>query len=1725
MQTATIGQLLVDNALPEAMRGQPRVLDKKGLKALLLEVAQNHPEQYRDVEHALSRIGRHAAYTTGGNSFGIRHLQRSAAANLLRDQLQKEIAGVLSDSQLSDEARDQKIVALLSEASGRQQKAVYEEALANGNPLASQVRSGSRGSPMNLASLLGSDLLYTDSRDRPLPVPVLRNYSQGLSPLEYFAGAYGARRGVVDVKLAVRDSGYLCLSAGTEVRMADFSVRRIEEIQTGDMVLGADSTGATFPVRVTATHSNGIRDCVETVFCRGQGSREHIRLVTTAEHKVLGWPSPAPSSGQRLNQPPVVQPIREISSLLTAGSKLDVWQKTAETSTGPQPTYDLTVDHPDHLFVLANGAIVSNSKQLAQIAHRQVVTANDDSGDEDPEIPQGLPTDTDDEDNEGALLARSVGGYRRNTVLTPKILADLRRKNIRQILVRSPVVGGPEDGGLYAQDVGVREQGRLPWSGEIPGLTAAQALGEPLSQGALCLAKGTLVRMADGSVKPIELIRSGELVLGADKQRNTFPVSVVQRFNNGIRTCHRTVFSPAYSTEQVELISTLDHQLLAGRQVWGQKEEALNHVPRLLPVGTKSRNFYAYRPAGQADPPACRPEIYAKFLGLVSGDGCYTESVHGVHLSCYDPSLVEDAATYLSWLNLKLTRLRGHKGYYRFSQIKETPALRDPATGRVLSGSRNPARICLEQRGMYCKYAHQKELPPDIDEWNNASILDYFAGLFSTDGSWYTPANRRGAGAMYFSLGLTALPLVTGTRRLLAERFGIYAGEIYRADKDSKQPGGLRKHPQYKFVLSQAGQVRELTKLVNDRLVGVKRRESVPALEFVANCHAEYRLLRRSQELVGDLPTFDLEVDHPDHLFVLANGLIVSNSSKHSGGVAGAHAAKAVSGFQNIDAQIQIPKTLKGGAAHAKKDGLVGQIEKAPAGGHYVTIDGEKHYVGEGFQIKVKPGDTVEAGDVISEGVPDHGEIVAHKGIGEGRRYFIKSLREAYQDASLPVHRRNVELIARGLINHVTLLDETEDNIPGDVVSYETIARTWKPREGVQHLPASRAVGKYLERPYLHYSIGTKLRPSVVKNLAEFGVNDVDVHDDPPPFEPVMVRGAANLQHDPDWITRMFGSGLKRGLISGVQRGATSDATGTSFVPGLARGVDFGLIGKVHTPTPFSGTPKKADDQQTLADTVVRGWKKEKPQLPPVSEPGDLIGWIEQRKALEAYLSPNNPQIDLPERPTPQDLEDFQRKLENAWDKALPNDQAQAIARQRADQEMQKRYPHIDPAELPLPPAAMMGPLPDDVLNYMSELRAHREHALEQTQKSRDVEDLFSGNRLSDHTPDILSYVLPLPPLFGFAAANVGQELGIAKAKSDLAPGEAPVPPEGLNPLPSLTPWSPAELEARQQRFGEEVQDPAKLLDSLNKYIARGETPPPHLVDQFASYQDQRNEALRLPPEEQRLPGHEEGPGVHPHYTQWAQEYQDQGRPVPSSIAEQAQLEDAHRQFNGQVQQRQEAWKTNPGAADTVQKKYEESLAAKGLPSSQQQQAGIEASKQRWAQMLLEEANMAEEFGRPLSPNLAARLPEAQAILGNSPEAGRLDVSPPRSAPAFGVSTPPATAQPAPSRGQQPPAVAQAAPSRGQVPPLLHSPSRPKPGPGNLMGLQIAGGLFPQQTSQVLQGLGPAAIAGYGLLMQPRHVMTLSEGLFGGGKGLAHKPQAPKPSGGLSPKLPKLPGT
>ncbi len=235
-------------------------------------------------------------------------------------------------------------------------------------------------------------------------------------------------------------------------------------------------------------------------------------------------------------------------------------------------------------------------------------------------------------------------------------------------------------------------------------------------------------------------------------------------------------------------------------------------------------------------------------------------------------------------------------------------------------------------------------------------------------------------------------------------------------------------------------------------------------------------------------------------------------------------------------------------------------IEDAPQGGRYIHVGSTKHWVHPDLNPTVKIGDTLEAGDDLTDGVPHPSELVRHRGIGEARRVYTGLLHEALDNSGVTTHRRNLEAVVSGLINwaKVTHPDGIGDHVVDDVVGYNSLAHGYRPREGAKLTPPNQAVGRYLEEPAIHYTVGTRVTRRVAQHLKRHGIKDIHTHEDPPGFEPHMQRGIMGVHDDPDWQTQLGGFYTTSAFNKSLSRGAESNPGGTSFVPGLAKGTDFG---------------------------------------------------------------------------------------------------------------------------------------------------------------------------------------------------------------------------------------------------------------------------------------------------------------------------------------------------------------------------------------------------------------------------------------------------------------------------------------------------------------------------------------------------------------------------------------
>ena len=781
------------------------------------------------------------------------------------------------------------------------------------------------------------------------------------------------------------------------------------------------------------------------------------------------------------------------------------------------------------------------SKRVRQVAHRQVITSKDCGK------ARAYYVDADDENNIGTLLFEDTKGvdgtvYPKNTIITEDILENLKG----DIAVRNPLTCGQHNG-ICAACEGVRESNKLGFIGEAVGLNGVNSFLEGVTQSALCLHPDTEVRMADWSVKKIKDIQPGDMVLAADKEGNTFSTPVVALHNNGIQELYRFTARVGQRKDYRSVVCTKTHKFLQFEYHSNCKNSTvINNTKRIEPIYKEKNKIYLILQQRNMDDTGIVNKS-ALLIGLLLGDGGYTEAVKQVHLSCADLSLIAEIEPYLEDLGLHLTKT-GTKYWYTVASNEITGA--QDAQGRFYkNGFLNPIKKELYDLGMYGKYAHEKDIP-DIckTQWSNRSLQQLIQGLWATDGSIYKPSDSK---YPHLAINVTSRKLLQDVKDILEQRFGIYTTPI-----SCNPHNGKKRRPMYKLACTESYEALKLCKLLQG-LPGVKKEKinkAIMELQELVDNMSVFATTSRSRiqsiEYVGALESYDIEIDTPDHLFVLANGMITSNSSKHGGGEA-VQTARIKKGFAAIEQFIDMPEEFVGGAVISDFDGMVGKPEPAPQGGVYLPIGKDKMHIEADRVLNVKPGMEVSKGDVLTDGMVNISKVTKYKGIGAGRKSFADNFINTLADNDIFNIRRNIETMARGYISKVKITDPDgcAGKIIGDITDYDELEAIYKPRDGHQNLKPERAKGMYLEAPASYFSIGTRVTPDVIRELKRNKIDNITVHQEPAPFEPIVVPAKQFVANDEDFLVGLAGENLMRSLQAHVSRGSETEKDSSSYYP------------------------------------------------------------------------------------------------------------------------------------------------------------------------------------------------------------------------------------------------------------------------------------------------------------------------------------------------------------------------------------------------------------------------------------------------------------------------------------------------------------------------------------------------------------------------------------------------
>ena len=230
----TIGREMFSSTLPagmdfDALLSQGVVsqgsagtgVGKKEMFRILERIATESPDAFAESSLALRTLGQEQA-TFHGSSLLMSDLQPMLVQE--RRDAEKKLTGDLQKIQdqkgLGRSERQQRIEEVFSKFLGDPKDkdsltgksfAQWNDSLASERPntLTALVASGARGNWDQLKQILVSPTAVVDGEGNIVPVPVMRNYSEGLDPVGYVSAAHGARMGAVSKVIQVQEPGYL----------------------------------------------------------------------------------------------------------------------------------------------------------------------------------------------------------------------------------------------------------------------------------------------------------------------------------------------------------------------------------------------------------------------------------------------------------------------------------------------------------------------------------------------------------------------------------------------------------------------------------------------------------------------------------------------------------------------------------------------------------------------------------------------------------------------------------------------------------------------------------------------------------------------------------------------------------------------------------------------------------------------------------------------------------------------------------------------------------------------------------------------------------------------------------------------------------------------------------------------------------------------------------------------------------------------------------------------------------------------------------------------------------------------------------------------------------------------------------------------------------------------------------------------------------------------------
>ncbi len=221
VKDTSVGRVLVNQYVPQEIGYINTILSKKSLRDIIARVIKKCgiPRSAKFLDD-IKNLGYHMAFK-GGLSFNLGDVLIPAEKEQIVAEGYRQVEEVMENFQMgiiSDKERYQQIIDIWTQANARLTNILMKqmaEANQGFNAIYMMLDSGARGSKDQIRQLAGMRGLMAKPQKagaeggQIIENPILANFKEGLSVLEYFISTHGARKGLADTALKTADAGYL----------------------------------------------------------------------------------------------------------------------------------------------------------------------------------------------------------------------------------------------------------------------------------------------------------------------------------------------------------------------------------------------------------------------------------------------------------------------------------------------------------------------------------------------------------------------------------------------------------------------------------------------------------------------------------------------------------------------------------------------------------------------------------------------------------------------------------------------------------------------------------------------------------------------------------------------------------------------------------------------------------------------------------------------------------------------------------------------------------------------------------------------------------------------------------------------------------------------------------------------------------------------------------------------------------------------------------------------------------------------------------------------------------------------------------------------------------------------------------------------------------------------------------------------------------------------------